>query len=178
MLRSVRLSYPEIYKKGSYNGVENKKFSVSFLIDKTEQAEQIVAINKEIKSICDKNGWKMSDINPTYMAFKDVSNKKTMEGKPYVGHDNMMGLTAKNKDKIVTLSYDKQIVTEEDNIFYGGCYVDAKVTFYTHTISGKCIACKVTGIRFVKDGESFAGAEPTTADDFDDLPPLDSKDIF
>jgi hypothetical protein len=58
-------------------------------------------------------------------------------------------------------------LTEDDNVVYAGCYVNAIITLWVQNNSyGKRVNAQLDGVQFAKDGEPF-GAGGIDADEFD-----------
>ena len=66
---------------------------------------------------------------------------------------------------------DKTPLTEDDNVIYGGCYVNAIIELWAQDNNyGKRINANLLGVQFHKDGEPFGGGGVSVkADDFDDV---------
>lgn len=162
-LPNVRLSFPSVFHKAQFNGQETK-FEATFLLSKTEHAALIDQIKAAIK---DKvtNDLKGAKLGADKICLRD-GDETEYEG--YAGH---MSLKASNKKRPMVLNKDKTPLTEDDNVIYGGCYVNAIVELWAQNNEyGKRINANLLGLQFVKDGEAFGGGgESVKADDFDDL---------
>ena len=75
------------------------------------------------------------------------------------------------------LNCNKTPVTEDDNVFYAGCYVNAMVDFWysDHPKGGKQCLANLLGVQFVRDGESFSAVAGDCSDDFDEVEVADDE---
>lgn len=162
-LPNVRLSFPSVFHKASFNGVETK-YEATFLLSKKDHADLIASIQAEIKKKVAED-LKGAKLGADKICLRD-GDETEYEG--YAGH---LSLKASNKKRPMVLNKDKSPLTEDDNVIYGGCYVNAIVELWAQNNEyGKRINANLLGIQFVKDGEAFGGGgESVKADDFDDL---------
>lgn len=161
-LKNVRLSFPSLFHKAVFKGVEGK-YEGTFLIPKKDvklkkeldaRIEEVLAEAKlKIKSenICLKDG--------------DDSDLE--------GYEGNWSLKASNKKRPLIVDADKTPLTEDDDKIYAGCYVNAVIDFWVQNNSfGKRLNANLYGVQFVKDGERFGNAGPSSddiVDDFDDI---------
>jgi hypothetical protein len=160
-LKDVRLSYPHIFNKQTYEANE-PSFSASFIVDPSTKVGKAnkAAMDAAIKAVIaagfpdkapkeDKRCWVEGD-----------------EDKPeQIG---MFVAKASNKKRFPILARDgKTPLTEEDGKPYGGCYVNVVIDVYPNT-KYKRISASLMGIQFLRDGEAF-GAPPLPDDAFEDM---------
>lgn len=186
VLESVRLSFPKIWKMESSTPDSAPKFSANFLIDpdtatgkkNIKKIEAAIAHVKK-KAWPEKTDKIFSNIETKRIAFRDGDTFTNDEGDVYAGYEDMKVVTSSNRKRFQIVDRDKSPLTEEDGKPYGGCYVDAVVSFYAVTTKekgGNGLFSTIELIRFRKDGEAF-GAAPIDADDYlDDLPDEDEDD--
>lgn len=161
-IQNARLSFPSLFRKASFNGVETK-YEATLLLNKQDHAEVIASIQKAIKEkiTVDLKGAKLG---ADKLCLRDGDE---VEYDGYAGH---MSLKASNKKRPTVIGRDKAPVTEDDNIIYGGCYVNAIIELWAQNNEyGKRVNANLLGVQFVRDGEPFASGETVGADDFDDL---------
>mgnify|MGYP000436341568 CR=1 FL=1 len=159
-LVNVRLSYPNIFKKGFYGGVQNKKFDATFIIPKS-QKKTIAKINSLIGEVLKED--KMKRPSEEKLCIKDGDETDKEE------YFDSYTLKALNENRFTTLNRDKTPATIEENPFYGGCYVNAIVSFWTQKSHGGRVNANLEGIQFYKDGEPFGNGPSDTTDHFDDV---------
>lgn len=70
----------------------------------------------------------------------------------------------------LVIDRDKSPLVEADGRPYSGCVSNVQVELWAQDNKfGKAIRAEFKAIQFVRDGDSFAGGTPASADDFDDL---------
>ena len=160
MLKNVRLSFPSIFNRASFNG-EQGKFEATLLLDKETQAEQIATIEAAIE-----NAIKEAKI-------KVPSDKRCLKDGDeveYDGYAGCMSLKASSNKRPTIIDKDKTALAEDDGKPYAGCYVNAIVDLWVQNNSyGKRVNANLYGIQFVKDGEPFGAGDVDVTDDFDML---------
>lgn len=175
VLEMVRLSFPKIWKMEKSTPDSPPKFSANFLIDPdtAHGKKNIAKIEAALKHVKTK-AWPentdkiVSRIDAKRISFREGEAFANAEGDVYQGYDDMMVVTASNKKRFQIVDRDKSPLTEDDGKPYGGCYVDAVVSFYATTKKeqgGNGLFATIELIRFRKDGEAF-GAAPIDADDY------------
>ena len=160
ILKDVRLSFPSLFHKAVFDGKETK-FEATFLIDKAGNAAKI----KEIKAAIDamiKDDLKGSKLPPDKICMKDGDSIE------YAGYAGTMSLKASSTKRPIIIDRDKSPLTEDDNKFYAGCYVNASLELWAQNNNyGKRINCNLLGVQFMKDGEPFADGVKGSIDDFE-----------
>lgn len=173
-LKTVRLSFPSLFKKAVFKGVESKKYEATFLIDKKAQADQIKAIEKELDGfILQTFGAGKAPKSLKITCFQDGDNKDCN------GYENHMALKASTSRRPLVIDRDKSPITEDDNVVYAGCYVNAIVSlwFSDHPTGGKQILANLDGVQFAKDGAPFGDAG-ISVDAFDAFGSDDEDDFI
>lgn len=160
-LKNVRLSFPHLFQKASFNGNETK-FEATFLLNKETQADQIKALKAAIADKL-KNDLKGAKIAADKICLRDGDDVS------YDGYANQMSIKASNVKRPVIIDRDKSQLTEDDNRIYAGCYVNAIIELWAQDNQyGKRINANLLGVQFAKDGDAFGdGAVSVSADDFD-----------
>lgn len=159
-LKNVRLSFPNVFKKGVIKGKENNKFDCTFLLDKDTHAKEIKKLDTMINTIIKKelDGAK---VKPENKCLRDGDLED------YDGYENQMSLKASNDVRPVVKNRDGSPIIEEDGIIYAGCYVHAIITLWVQDNQyGKKINANLLGLVFYKDGEPFGGSHVASEDDF------------
>ena len=163
-LNNVRLSFPSLFKKAVFEGVETK-FEATFLVDKTKQADLVDTVNKHIDNF-------LADKFPKG-APKSVKRTVFVDGdtKDYDGYENQMAFKGSNSKRPTVIDRDKTPLTEDDGVLYAGCYVNAIVDLWysDHPKGGKQVLGSVLGVQFVKDGEAFGADTAAGVDEFDEI---------
>lgn len=162
-LANVRLSFPSLFKKAVFEGVETK-YEATFLLDKQEHAKEIAQIEKTIDEFAKE----------TFKGSVPKSLKITCfvdgDTKDYDGYENKMAFKAASTKRVPVIDRDRTPLTEDDDKVYAGCYVNAIVSLWysDHPKGGKQILGNLLGVQFYRDGEAF-GAKMASVDDFEDL---------
>ena len=159
-LKNVRLSFPSIFQRASFNG-EQGKFEATFLLNKETQADQIAALEKAI------------DTAIAEAKVKVPSDKRCLKDGDefdYDGYAGHMAFKASTNRRPTVIDRDKTPLAEDDGKPYAGCYVNAIVDIWVQNNSyGKRANGNLFGIQFFKDGEAFGAGDTDVTDDFDDM---------
>lgn len=158
-LKNVRLSFPSLFQRAQFNG-EDGKYEATFLFNKKD---------KKMKAKLDKAiAAKLKEANIKVPADKQCL--KDGDEVEYAGYEGMWSLKASQSRRPTVIDRDRSPLTENDNVLYAGCYVNAIVDLWVQNNSyGKRINANLYGIQFVKDGEAFGLGPVDVTDDFDDL---------
>ena len=170
-LKNVRLSFPSLFHKAKFEGAETK-YEATFLLDKEEHAGIIKQLQEGIAAKI-KDDLKGAKLGPDKICLKDGDNID------YDGYEGKMSIKASNGKRPLVINKDKSPLTEDDNVIYAGCYVNAFVELWAQNNGyGKRINANLLGVQFVKDGESFGdGGAKVSVDDFDDIGDDDGEDF-
>jgi len=171
-LPNVRLSFPSVFHKASFNGNETK-YEATFLLSKKDHAALIEEIKAAVAGKM-KNDLKGAKLAPDKICLRDGDLAE------YEGYEGHMSLKASNSKRPMVINKDRTPLTEDDNVIYGGCYVNAIIELWAQDNNyGKRINANLLGIQFHKDGEPFGGGGVSVkADDFDDFGDSDDNDDF
>lgn len=158
-LKNVRLSFPSLFKKAVFQGVETK-YEATFLLDKTEHSAAIDEISAGIAAFLKEHKTKLP---PDKLCLKDGDDTGRDE---YAG---MVTLKASNQKRPLVIGKDRSPLTEDDNVLYSGCYVDAIITLWFQDNGfGKRVNASLEGLQFRRDGEAFGdGGARSNVDEFD-----------
>jgi hypothetical protein len=159
---SARLSFPSLFNMASFGGESTGKFEATFILDKKEHAKQIEEIEGAIAKLQKELKVKLASDK---LCLKDGDE---MERAEYQGK---MTIKASTKKRPMVINRDKTPITEDDNVVYAGCYVNAIITLWAQNNSyGKRVNAQLDGVQFVRDGEPFGdgGISVDQFDGFDD----------
>ena len=173
-LRNVRLSYPNLFTARAFARGEGKPaFSASALIPKDtkhgkaliEKIEDAIWAAKDKKWPGKADSVKVKKVN---IAFSDGDDVDPDEDEVKPEQEGMMIVRARNYKRPQVVDENNEDVREQDNIIYGGCYVDMLVTFWGQDYENtKRVNCSLEVVRFREDGEAF-GAGPADLSELDD----------
>ena len=170
ILKNVRLSFPSLFKKGSFNG-EETKYEATFLLNKEEHADTIAEIKTQITDLI-KTNLKGAKVPADKLCLRDGDEVE------YDGYAGCFSLKASTKKRPIVVNKDKTPLVEEDGKPYGGCYVNATVDFWVQNNAyGKRVNSTLLAVQFFKDGEPFADGAVGDVNDFDMFDDDDS-DLF
>ncbi len=157
-LKNVRLSFPSIFKRASFNGEEGK-FEATFLLDKEKDAAQIKMIEDAIEAAIKEAKIKVPSDKRCLKDGDDVE---------YDGYEGCMSFKASTNKRPTIIDRDKTALAEDDGKPYAGCYVNAICDIWVQNNNyGKRVNANLFGIQFVKDGAPFGSGDVDVTDEFD-----------
>lgn len=159
----VRFSYLHVFEPHAIEEGQDKKYSVSLLIPKTDK-KTLNAIKKAIEAAkvagAPKWGGKVPGNLKMPLRDGDVDRPDQEE---YAG---MYFVNANSTNKPGLVDANVQPIMDSTEL-YSGCYGRASVNFYAYNVSGnKGIACGLNNIQKLRDGETLGGRS-RAEDDFD-----------
>ena len=170
LLKDVRLSYPNLFKKVAFNDDKDPTYSAMFVFDADGETHK--QVDSTLKGLLKEEFGDEAQSIWKALVRKDrqvLHNGEAMEGKagfsPEVSY-----FSAYNSTRPLVIDRKKNPLTEDDGVIYPGCYGNARVQFYTwKNGNGKGVGAELKGFQFTRDGERLGGATPATTDDFPDL---------
>lgn len=170
LLPDVRLSYPSLFKarkamKSDTGDDKKPQFQADFILSKKKHAAVITAIQAEEKRILTETFGKLPGKYKSCL--REGADMTDNEGNIREGYDeNKMRLASKHTAKQATLGKKKEVIDDE-NVFYGGCYVNAVVTLFpwSNEKSGKGCSASLGPVQFCRDGERLGGGQVIDPDD-------------
>ena len=175
ILRNVRLSYEHIFTASKFDETQDKaKYSATFIILKDHpdvknlKRALVEAGQEKFPAAFTGGSWPRGYT----CALKDADTDTDKEGvllkdknPEYAGS---YIIKADSISRPVALDRRKAAVTEDDDIIYSGCYVNASLNAagFEFGKMTKGVKCYLNGVQFVRDGERFGG---DAANDFDAL---------
>jgi len=186
-LKKVRLSFPKIFEKTRTNEEGPEKYTLSALMDPgtpegKANIEAVKAMQTRLAKATWKDNWeKVLKATEWDRRLLRPGDKATnAEGDVYAGYEGMYFISASNTRNIKVLNRDKSPAGKNDQEkFYGGCYVDLVLACYAvkdRKKGGNGLFATIEIVRWRADGEAF-GAAPVDEDDYlDDLDDMDEDD--
>ena len=169
ILKNVRVSFPSLFKKGSFNG-EETKYEATFLLNKEEHADSITEIKAQIADLV-KSNLKGSKVPADKICLRDGDEVE------YDGYAGCFSIKCSTKKRPIVIDRDRSPLTEDDGKPYGGCYVNASIDLWVQNNAyGKRINSTLLAVQFAKDGEPFADGSTGDINDFDMI--TDDDDMF
>jgi hypothetical protein len=170
-LQNVRLSFPKLWEPVQFNGKGDAKFEANFLLHKKDNADEIKEVRNAIKAAI-KQKWGSKPTGSFEVFLRDGEEKDTE------GYQDSMFFVAKSRKRPTIVDRDKTPLVEEDGKIYAGCYVNAVVSLWCQDNDyGKAVRCNLSGVQFVKDGDSFGSAAVDANTVFADISAETAKDI-
>jgi hypothetical protein len=189
LLKSVRLSFPDLWEPKQYEGSGPFKYRASFLFEpNSENHKNLLTAQKEVAA----EEWKDKAAKVLEAASDDSKLRFIVDGnkKDYDGYKGMLVISAtRDQAKGRPQVYNKKpknadgtfnLVTETDGIVYAGCYVNATVELWPQNNRfGRTIRAQLLAVQFVKDGDAFGGGSAKgSPDDFEDLSDTGEDDLI
>ena len=151
----VRFSYVHVFEPSAVGDSEDKKYSVSLIIPKSDK-ETVKKIKKAIEAA--KENGKASKFGGKIPATLKLPLRDGDEERPdddAYANSYFINASASTRPGVVDKSV-QPIVDQEE--FYSGCYGRASVNFYPFNASGnKGIAAGLNNVQKLKDGEPLGG---------------------
>lgn len=169
-LKDARLAFTKLWTPEAFPGGNDptKYYSCTLLIPPTHA--QYAQINKAMDTLAAEK-WPSKGPSVLKAAkaigkvfFRDGDTKEEYEG--FAGN---WFISARSKVKPNYFDHQRNLVTEESGILYGGCYVNASLEFYAYTKGNNGLGAGLKGLQFLRKGDAFGGGSPADADDFDEI---------
>ena len=174
VLKNVRCSFPHLFEPTSYNGQEGK-YSMQIIMDENHpQRKQLDAA--VLDAAREKFPTKVkSNIFPASLKSPIRDGAEKSDERPeYLGK---IFFNASSKNKPLLCDKHKNKLTEDDGLFYPGCFVNVSLNTYGFDAAGnKGVAIGLNGVQFRKDGEALGGTGKTI-DDFDVIEDEEEEEV-
>lgn len=185
-IKQVRLGYPVLFTPKGFKGEDGKegtpKYSATFYLDKKRNKADIAAVKAEIAAVQAASTLAKHKFPAEKVALREVPEDKIDEqglisGTDIVAADTMV-LSASNAKKVPVVNKNPaQTVSEADDIVYGGCYVNASVSFWVQNNQwGKRINGSLEGVQFFGDADRFGRAPVNAEEEFENIEGEDDDD--
>lgn len=157
----VRFSYAHVFTPASVGEGEDKKYSVSLIIPKSDK-KTIKKIDEAIARALVEGKAKFGGKVPkNYKSPLRDGDEEREDDESYA--DSMfISANSSRKPGIVDENLDPILDPEE---FYSGCFGRASVNFYAFNVNGnKGIACGLNNLQKLEDGERLGGGTSAEED--------------
>ncbi len=163
-LNMVRLSYPSLFQVKVWEESKPGKYEATFILNKDKHKKEIDIINSQIDTYFEKLKWVRSKIKPDHICLKDgdLTDRDEYQNSYTIKGTSINRFPIVNKDGVTPIS-------EKDDIFYAGCYVNAYIDLWTYSKPTNGIACNLKAIQFAADGEHFGGSKFDISGMFDSI---------
>lgn len=179
ILRNVRVSFVEVFDAVTFK--ESTSYGIKCFIEPGSENDK--AIRKAIEEVGlirfpQAGKWERvhDELRLDKKAYPYIDGKRV----DYVVPDGNWILTAKRAEKDgrpMVIDGRKNPLAKSDGKPYSGCYCNVKVDLWAQDGENKGVRCTLQVVQFVKDGDSFGGAKPPSADDMDDLGDTGGDDL-
>lgn len=172
VLRDVRLAFPELFEATQYQGQGPFTYRVNALLPKGSEGWK--KFQAEVKNVVkEKWGEKAEQVykqilaNPKQCCFADGDLKD------YAGYPGNWVISCSRAQKDgppAVVDRNRTLITASAGLIYSGVYANVSFDLWAQDNKfGKGVRAGLVSVQFVKHGESFGGAAPSNANDFDDL---------
>jgi hypothetical protein len=171
IVKNARLSFPDLFEAVQYQNQGPFNYRTTFLVpEDAAQKDEIKAVIKQVAK--DKWGPKADAVLKAIISAGKVcftdGNEKEYNG--YAGSWALVATRNQDAGRPMVVDRAKNPLSAGDGKIYSGCYVNGVVEIWAQDNSfGKGIRATLVTVQYVKDGESFGGAAPASANDLDDL---------
>ena len=168
-LERVRLSFPSVFKTAIYEGEDTGKYTATFLIPKA-QTKIKQKLDQMIEAALKEAKLKAALIPADNFCLRDGDDILVNKDGKYDSFEGHWVLKAGNSKRPTVINKDKSAIIEEDEIIYGGCWVNGIIDIWIQNNKwGKRVNANLHGIQFVKDDEPFGAGPIDVTDEFDDI---------
>jgi len=175
-LKNVRLAFPSIFAAKAMKPGDEPRFSATFIFAPDHPAHQEIK-DAILQAAKDKWAGKWEETLKAIKAKGDICLRDGAEKADFDGFDGKMFVSASTKTQPAVVDRDRTSLTLADGRPYGGCQVNAIIDIWAQDNGfGKRINASLSGVQFFADGDSFGGARPARAEDFDAVE--ETSDIF
>ncbi len=168
----ARFSYLHIWEPSSINGSDDKKYSASLLIPKTD-TKTLAKIDNAVKAAIEQGKSKWGGKIPANLKkpLRDGDAERP-DDEAYAG---MFFINANAKTKPGIVDKNSAPIMDQDEV-YSGCYGHASIIFFPYDSNGsKGVACGLNHIMKTKDGEPLGGRS-SAENDFAEIVGTESDD--
>ena len=144
-IENVRITWPSIYEKNTYEGVETK-FEVTLMIKKDDP--QMKQIGSAIQAVM---AAKKENISMDSWCVKDGDNTK------YDEEDNHWLVKVGSRNQPAIINEDGSLSNQDEGHFYSGCYCAALISFWVNLKRQKRVVGELHALQKVGDGPRLGG---------------------
>src|SRR5271155_2368075 len=171
-VNNVRLAFPKLWTPEPFPGGTDPTpyFSATFILPKTHP--QIKALEVLMLRLAVEK-WGAAKGPQVLKAAKAIGKVFLRDGDAKADQDGFEGnlfISARSKTRPNTFDGMRNPVAEADGIIYGGCFVNAVLSFFPYTKGNNGLGAGLKGVQYKGKGDAFSGGgTPADADDFDEI---------
>lgn len=171
----VRASYCHVFEPASVSEGDDKKYSISLIIPKSDTAMvDSIKAGIEAAKAAGKAKWGGKIPAKLKTPLRDGDEERPDDE----AYANSYFLNATSKTKPGIIDRAKNEITDPED-FYSGCYCRASINFYPFDTKGnKGVAAGLNNLQKMADGEALGGGRSKAEDDFSDEIEIDADDDF
>lgn len=170
-LKNIRIAYPHLHTKGSYDGAEHDKYQADFIIPKDHP--QLKELTAEIKRQMEE-----AKSDNKKIAFEFRKDIQCLVDGDTLDKDYLEGayrLRGKSKNPVPLFNlYRKKV--EDETLCASGDYVAAQFSFWTTHKMGGIVGCNLLAVVHMAKGEPIGGGGADLSA-FDDITVADDLDV-
>lgn len=177
----VRLAFVQVFKPGQNDNGEDVYSVMAFWPKEDNEAvgvKQFAAAIQNVYAVEKSKKLARADGSPTPMnmlklpikdADVDTNNEGLTLAEKYPEFAGCMYMNLNSKTPPGVIGRDKEVIREEDNLIYSGCYARLSINFYAYAQRGnKGITAGLNNIQYWGKGE-YMGGRASAESDFDVL---------
>lgn len=172
VLKDVRLAFPDVFEAVQYQGQGPFNYRLNILLPKG--SDQWKKFQTDVKAVAkEKWGEKAEQVykqivaNPKQCCYADGDLKE------YAGYPDNWVISASRAQKDgppAVVDRNRSMINASAGLIYSGVYANVAIDLWAQDNKfGKGIRAGLVSVQFVKHGESFGGAAPSNANDFEDI---------
>ena len=184
MITNARIAFAHgLFTASALEEGQQPKYGADFIIQDDSVVTEIKADKSKVKTTMKEamltvanEAWKgkgasmLEDLEASKKCYRNGNKRVNKSGDTYEGFEDHWYVTAKSASRPGTYNRDRSPVTKDDGVIYSGCYVTVIFDLYANTDpKRKGVFAGLTGVQFIKDGDSFGGGGVAKADEFEDL---------
>jgi hypothetical protein len=167
MLRDVRLSFAQnLFVPGAFKPGDKPKYSSTFLIPKGSPLHKAVEA-AALFALDSKFPGKGKSIRAQIEGNNNKCCIQDGDKSAYEGYEGHIAVKANTLVRPTIMDRSRALLETDNGRIYSGCYVNGSIEFFGYDSSGKGLSANLRGVQFWRDGDSFGGGRPASADEFE-----------
>lgn len=160
-LDDVRLSYPHLFTPWNQEEGKQKKYSGRFIIPNSTHEAEIKALRQHL--VKKQEEFFKARVPAANLCLRNGDDQGKEE------YADTWYLAASETMRPQVIGKNREALTEEDDVIYGGCYVNVLFKLWKQDNKhGKKINANLIAVQFRREGERFGQARPDVNEHFSD----------
>ena len=184
MITNARIAFAHgLFTASAFEEGQQPKYGADFILQDDSVVYEIKADKSKVKTTMKdaqlavaNEGWPgrgaavLEDLEASKKSYRNGNRRVNKSGEVYEGFEDRWYVTAKSSTRPGVYDRDRSPVSKDDGVIYSGCYVTVIFDLYPNKdAKKKGIFAGLTGVQFLRDGDSFGGGGVAKADEFEDL---------